>query len=84
MAMILGLSTRKQRKFFKAFIGDAVSHGTASRLMGILDKSLNEFRTRPIGDDYKYLLVDGIWVSVKEGSKTKKRPIIVVLGIKTG
>jgi len=82
MSMILGLSTRKQRKFFKAFIGDAVSHGTASKLMGILDKSLSEFRTRPIADDYKYLLVDGIWVSVREGAKTKKRPIIVVLGIK--
>ena len=71
MAMILGISTRKQKKFFKAFIGDAVSHGTASRLMGILDKSLSEFRTRPIGDDYKYMLVDGIWVSVKEGTETK-------------
>jgi len=83
MSMILGLSTRKQRKFFKAFIGDAVSHGTASKLMGILDKSLSEFRTMPIADDYKYLLIDGIWVSVKEGAKTKKRPIVVVLGIKT-
>lgn len=83
MAMILGLSTRKQKQFFKAYIGDAVSHGTASKLMSILDKSLNEFRTASIADDYKYLLVDGIWVRVKEGSKTKKRPIIVVLGIKT-
>ncbi len=83
MSMILGLSTRKQKKFFKSFIGDAVSHGTASKLMRMLDKSLSEFRTRPIGDDYKYLLVDGIWVSVKENDKTKKRPVIVVLGIKT-
>jgi len=83
MAMILGLSTRKQKKFFKTFIGDGVSHGTASRLMSILNKSLNEFRTRPITDDYKYLLVDGIWVNVKEGSKARRRPIIVVLGIKT-
>jgi len=82
MSMILGLSTRKQRKFFEAFIGDAVSHGTASRLMGILDKSLSKYRTRPIGDDYKYLFIDGIWISVKEGVKTKKRPVIVVLGIK--
>jgi transposase-like protein len=82
MAMILGISTRKQKKFFKAFIGDAVSHGTASKLMKILDKSLSEYRTRPIVDEYKYLLVDGIWVSVKEGTKTKKRPIIVVMGIK--
>ena len=83
MSMILGLSTRKQKKFFKSFIGDAVSHGTASKLMRILDKSLSEFRTREIGDDYKYLLVDGIWISVKESDKTRKRPVIVILGIKT-
>lgn len=82
LSMILGLSTRKQRKFFKAFIGDAVSHGTASRLMGILDKSLKEFRTQPIKDEYKYLLVDGIWVNVRENGQEKRRPVIVVLGIR--
>ena len=81
MSMILGLSTRKQKKFFKSFIGDAVSHGTASRLMGILEKSLTEFRTQRIKDEYKYLLVDGIWVHVIDGGKVKKRPIIVVMGI---
>ncbi|MEA3488836.1 MAG: IS256 family transposase [Candidatus Omnitrophota bacterium] len=82
MSMILGLSTRKQKKFFKAFIGDAVSHGMASRLMGILDKSLSEYRTRKIRDDYKYLLVDGIWIHVKESSKVKNRPVIVIMGIR--
>ena len=81
MSMILGFSTRKQHKFFKEFIGDAVSHGTASRLMKILDKSLTEFRTKKIEDKYKYLLVDGIWVHVKESAGVKNRPIIVVLGI---
>lgn len=82
MSMILGFSTRKQHKFFKEFIGDAVSHGTASRLMKILDKSLSEFRTKKIEDEYKYLLVDGIWVHVMESEGIKNRPIIVVLGIR--
>ncbi len=31
-AMILGLTSRKQTKFFKSFIGDSVSHTTASRI----------------------------------------------------
>ena len=82
MALILGFSTRKQRKFFEKFIGDAVSHGTASRLMGMLDKGLSEFRAKKIGDDYKYLLVDGIWIHVMENGKVRNRPVIVVMGIK--
>ena len=80
LSMILGLSTRKQRKFFKAFIGDAVSHATASRLINNLEYELREFRTRRIEDKYKYLLVDGIWVHIKEKT-IRKRPILVVLGI---
>jgi len=81
MSLILGVSTRKQRKFFKAFIGDAVSHTTASRLLRNFEEDLRAFRTRPIEDEYKYMLIDGIWVSVKERD-VRKRPIIFVIGIK--
>jgi len=80
LSMILGLSTRKQRKFFKAFIGDAVSHTTASRLIKTLEDSLKDYRTKPIQDNYKYLLVDGIWVHIKEKT-IRNRPILFALGI---
>ena len=80
LSMVLGLSTRKQKKFFKGFIGDAVSHTTASRLIGSLEEGLKEFRTRPIEDKYKYLLVDGFWIHIKE-RYIQNRPILFVLGI---
>ena len=80
LSMILGFSTRKQRKFFKNFIGDSVSHTTASRLLDNLQEDLQEFRTRPIEDKYKYILVDGLWVHIKEKT-IRKRPILFVLGI---
>ena len=80
LSMILGFSTRKQRKFFKNFIGDAVSHTTASRLLDNLQEDLQEFRARPIEDKYKYLLVDGLWVHIKEKT-IRNRPILFVLGI---
>jgi transposase-like protein len=83
MSLVLGLSTRKQKKLFKAFIGDSVSHATASRLLRGFEKDLCEFRTRRIEDVYEYLLIDGIWVRVKE-RKVRKRPIIFVIGIKAG
>lgn len=81
LSMILGLSTRKQRKFFNAFIGDAVSHGTASRLIKTLEGDLAAYRTRPIEDEYKYLLIDGLWVSVMSNGHLRKMVILFVLGI---
>lgn len=82
MSLILGLSTRKQKKLFKSFIGDAVSHATASRLIRGFEEEIGRFRTKQIPDAYKYLMIDGIWVKVKEGRNLRKRPIIVVIGIK--
>ena len=81
LSMILGLSTRRQRRFFKEFIGDAVSSQTASRLLGILSKDLSVFRTRPIEDKYKYLLIDGFWVKVKINGRVTKKVILFVMGI---
>jgi len=81
LSMILGLSVRKQKRFFKAFIGDAVSHTTASRLLRNLEGGLNDFRTRRIEDKYKYLLVDGLWVKVRSGDYLHKMVILFVLGV---
>jgi len=80
LSMILGLSTRKQRRFFRSFIGDSVSPQTASRLLTKLEEDLKDYRTRRIEDKYKYLLIDGLWVSIKE-KRIHKRPIIFVMGI---
>lgn len=80
-SMILGLSERKQRKFFKAFIGDAVSHTTASKLLKNLESDLAEYRTRPVEDKYKYLLIDGLWVSAMSNDRLRKMVILFVLGI---
>lgn len=81
MSLILGISTRNQKKFFTEFIGDSVSHATTARLVRGFEEDLGKFRTSPISDEYVYLIIDGIWVSVKEVT-TKKRPIIFVIGVK--
>lgn len=82
LSMLLGLSVRKQRKFFEKFIGDAVSHTTASRLINDLQTDLDRYRTEPIGDIYKYLLIDGLWVKVIDShGKLREKVILFVLGI---
>jgi len=81
MSLVLGLSTRKQRKFFRAFIGDSVSHATASRLIRGFEEEIGCFRARRLPDTYRYLIIDGIWVKVKECRNVRKRPIIFVIGV---
>jgi transposase-like protein len=80
LSMLLGHSVRKQRRFFRAFLGDAVSHTTASRLIKSLEGDLQHFRTKPIEDIYKYLIIDGLWVKVYDG-RLKDMVILFVLGV---
>lgn len=80
-AMVLGLTSRKQTKFFKSFIGDSVSHTTASRIMNKIAYLVNYYRNMPLLDEYEYLYLDAIWVHVKE-LNIKSRPILVALGVK--
>lgn len=80
LSLLLGFSTRKQQRFFQAFIGDSVSHQTASRLLQNLGDDLRAYQTSPIEDQYRFLIIDGLWVHIKE-MDIKKRPILFALGI---
>jgi transposase-like protein len=80
LSLLLGFSSRKQERFFRSFIGDSISHSTASRLMHNLSDSLNEYRNKPIEDKYRFMFIDAIWVNIKE-IDTKKRPILFAMGI---
>ena len=80
-AMILGLTSRKQAKFFKSFIGDSVSHTTASRMINKIAYLVNYYRNMTLADEYEYLYLDAIWVHVKE-LNIKSRPILIALGVK--
>lgn len=80
LSLLLGFSTRKQKRFFQAFIGDSVSHQTASKLLKSLSDEVRLYQTRPIEDKYRFIIIDGFWVHIKE-IDIKKRPILFALGI---
>lgn len=80
LSLLLGFSTRKQQRFFQAFVGDSVSHQTASNLLQNLADDLRSYQTRNIEDKYRFLIIDGFWVHIKEVD-IKKRPILFALGI---
>ena len=80
LSVILGLSTRKQAKLFHELIGDSVSHETASSLLDSIKTELDAYRCRPIANRYKYLIVDGMWVNIKE-LHIRQRPVLFALGV---
>jgi transposase-like protein len=80
LSLLLGFSTRKQQKFFQAFIGDSVSHQRASELLQSLGNDLRAYQTKPIEDKYRFLILDGLWVHIQE-LDIKKRPVLFALGI---
>jgi transposase-like protein len=80
LSLLLGFSTRKQQRFFQAFIGDSVSHQTASQLLQNLADDLRQYQSQAIEDKYRFIFIDGFWVHIKEVD-IKKRPILFALGI---
>lgn len=80
LSLLLGFSTRKQKRFFQAFIGDSVSHQTASKLMQSLSDGLRGYQTAALEDKYRFLFIDGLWVHIKE-IDIKRRPVLFALGI---
>ncbi len=80
LSLLLGFSTRKQQRFFQAFIGDSVSHQTASALLQGLSDDLRQYQSMPIEDKYRFIFIDGLWVHIKEVD-IRKRPILFALGI---
>lgn len=80
LSLLLGFSTRKQQRFFQAFIGDSVSHQTASSLIQNLSDDLRQYQSMPIEDKYRFIFIDGLWVHIKEVD-IKKRPILFAMGV---
>lgn len=56
-ALVLGLSSRKQAKFFQSFLKDNVSHTTALRIMNKILYMVNHYRSRLLPDQYQYLYI---------------------------
>jgi len=80
-AFLYGYSTRKTGRCFKRLFGSSVSAQAVSNLVKELDQQVNEFHRRPVGDDYQFLFLDGLWITLSKPVKTKK-VLLVALGVR--
>lgn len=81
-AFLRGLSTRETAALSQALTGVRLSAAAISRLARQLDEQVARFHRRPIDFKARYLLADGLWVSVRgRHGRAQKRVILAVYGI---
>lgn len=75
-----GLSTRSIAKVSEDALGKSVSHSKVSSWVRETTGEVLQWLNRPVRDDIKFLVLDGIFVPVKR-EVSKKEPILVAMGI---
>jgi putative transposase len=79
---VLGVSMRKVAEALLPVLGERVSASTVSRVGKQLDQVVKAFHRRPLKDQYRVLVFDGVVLSRKSGAGAIRRPVLVVLGIR--
>lgn len=76
-----GISTRDVAEALKPLLNTSLSASTVSRITKRLNSNVKEFHQRKLLDEYQFLFLDGIAISVKGSLKAKKILILVAYGI---
>ena len=76
-----GISTRDVAGALKPLLSTTLSASTVSRITKRLNPLVKEFHQRKLLDEYQFLFLDGITISVKGSLKAKKILILVAYGI---
>lgn len=81
-AFLRGISTRQVGRVAAILTGEAVSAQTVSQLTRVLDQAVRAFQERRLGDDWAYLVLDGVWLKVRRAFGPQKVLLLVAYGIR--
>jgi putative transposase len=80
-AFLRGLSTREAGALAETLTGVPLSAASISRLARQLDDQVAAFHRRRVDFPARYLLVDGLWVSVRSSGRATKRVVLACYAI---
>lgn len=80
-AFLRGISTREVAGALKPILGTNISASAVSRITKSLNTQVKAFHQRQLLDEYQFLFLDGIAISVKGALKAKKILVLVAYGI---
>jgi putative transposase len=78
---VKGVSTRKVAAITEALCGRSFSSQLVSKLAKCLDEKVAEWRSRPLGGAYPYLIVDARYEKVRRGGRVISQGILIAMGI---
>lgn len=78
---IAGISTRRVGEALSCLLDASISATTVSNVSKVIDLKVREFQNRPLIDEYQYLILDGINLSVRQSLGYKKKSVLVAYGI---
>lgn len=82
MEMVLqGVSTRKVTKITEELCGTSFSKSTVSQLCKGLDETVQAFRNRPLEKRYPFVMVDAMYVKVRELGRVRSKALLIAMGV---
>lgn len=82
MEMVVnGVSTRKVTQVTEELCGTEFSKSTVSDLCKQLDPIVTAWNHRPLKNEYPFLVVDAIYVKVREDGRVRSRGLMIATGI---
>lgn len=78
--VVNGVSTRKVSRVMESLCGTSFSESAVSDVCKDLDKTVKEFRTRPLEGDYPFLTVDATYFKVRENSRIISKAFMIAYG----
>ena len=79
--VVNGVSTRKVSLVVEQLCGKSISKSSVSELCKDLDKSVKEFKDRPLEGNYPFLIVDATYFKVRENYRVISKALMIALGI---
>ena len=82
MEMVVnGVSTRKIETITQELCGKKFSKSTVSSLCKKLDPIVHAFRIRPLESHYPFLIVDALYVKVREDNRVQSKGLLIAVGV---
>ena len=81
-AFLRGVSTRQVGAVLEPVLGWKPSAQTVSTIAKSLDQEVQRYHWRKVGDDWVYLLLDGVTMKVKHPGGLQKKLVLVAYGIR--
>ena len=78
--VVNGVSTRKVSKVMEEICGTSFSKSAVSDVCKDLEKTVHEFRERPLDGEYPFLTVDATYFKVRENSRIISKAFMIAYG----